>query len=208
MYIDTTTYKLSEENYVSQGTKKNKIIIGLTYTNDMKHYDGWVKRLNGKYKNTAMFTVKLDGKVCQHFSPNYFSDYMSDLKLNENTITILLENEGWLVKDLTDENKYINYVGHIYNRKDSIIERPWRNQKYWAPFTDQQMGSVVKLVSELCDNFDIPIETVSHNTNFDEAYEFNGILYRSNFEKHYTDITPAWDCQKFKDKLEKNEQHE
>lgn len=205
MDIDSTTYKLSDKNYIHQGTKKNKIIIGSTYSTEMKHYIGWKKRLNGGYVNTAMFTITLDGKIYQHFSPNYYSNFMLDPMLVESSVTILLENEGWLIKDLNDENRYINYVGHIYNREDSIIEKSWRNQKYWAPFSNKQMEATLDLVTELCVEFEIPLNVVSHNTNFDEAYDFNGVLYRSNFERYYTDISPAWDCQTFKDKIEKKE---
>tara|TARA_R100000908_G_scaffold23482_1_gene9511 strand:+ start:19503 stop:20129 length:627 start_codon:yes stop_codon:yes gene_type:complete len=207
MIINTKRYKLTKKNYIPQGTKKNKIVIGVTYSNNMSHYTGWSNRNNGAYTRTAMFTVSMDGKVYEHFSPNYFSDFMLKPDLNESSITILLENEGWLIKDLTNENKYINYVGHIYNRKDSVINKRWRNQTYWAPFTDKQVDSTIKLVAELCKNFNIPMNVVSHNTNLDDAQNFNGVLYRSNFEKYYTDITPAWDFKYFKNKLEKNKQH-
>lgn len=208
MNIDSTTYKLGEDNYICQGTKKDRIIIGSTYSTNMQHYKGWVKRSNGKYDKTAMFTIDFEGNVYQHFSPNYFSNFMDDPELIESSITIVLENEGWLVKDLGDKNKYINYIGHIYNRKDSVIEKQWRNQKYWAPFTEKQIEATVYLVTELCGNFNIPLDVISHNTNFDEAHDFNGILYRSNFEKYYTDISPAWDCKNFKDKLEKKKQND
>jgi len=203
MTIDLDTYKLTENNYTNQGTKKNRIIIGSTYSTGMDHYNGWLTRLNGNYSRTAMFTIGMNGEIYQHFSPNFFSDFMFDPLLNETSITILLENEGWLVKDLTNENKYINYVGHIYNRKDSVIEKRWRGQLYWAPFTNKQVKSTLDLIVELCDNFNIPMDAIPHNTNFDGATDFNGILYRSNFESHYTDISPGWDCKKFKDKLDK-----
>ena len=207
MTFDFDTYKLTKSNYTPQGTTKSKIVIGSTYSTGMSHYNGWVNRLNGNYTKTAMFTVSINGTVYQHFSPLFFSNLMLEPELNENSITILLENEGWLVKDLTNENRYINYVGHIYNRKDSVIEKRWRGQTYWAPFTNKQVTSTVELIVELCENFDIQMEVVSHNTNFDNAYDFNGILYRSNFEQHYTDISPAWDCRRFKAKLDKNKQN-
>ena len=89
--IDDTTYSLSENNYIPEGTSKDKIVIGITNTLNMTHYKGWTKRFNGNYKNTAMFTVKLDGKIYQHFSPNYFSNYMGENNLTEKTITILLD---------------------------------------------------------------------------------------------------------------------
>ena len=34
--------------------------------------------------------------------------------------------------------------------------------------------------------------------------EFNGVLYRSNFEKHYTDVSPAWNFDSFKKMVEQN----
>lgn len=203
--IDDVTYKLDDKNYFSEGTSKDKIVIGITNTLNMSHYNGWTKRFNGKYKNTAMFTIKLDGKIYQHFSPNYFSNYMGDSDLIERTITIVLENEGWLNKDLSSKNKYINYVGHIYNRTDSVIEKNWRGQKYWAPFTKEQINATVKLTSKLCEQFNIPVKAMSHNTNLVNPFSFKGVLYRSNFNKFYTDITPAWNCKEFKNKLEKHE---
>ena len=205
MSIDNTTYKLNEKHYIAEGTDKNRIVLGLTYCTGMKHYNSWLNRYNGKYAKTAMFTIGLNGKIYEHFSPNYYSNYMMDNKLNENTITILLENEGWLVKDLINENQYINYIGYIYNREDTIVEKSWRNQKFWAPFSDKQIKSTIELTTKLCNNFKIPIKAVSHNTNFDGAYDFNGVLYKSNFKKYYTDISPAWDCEQFKNKLEKHE---
>ncbi len=204
MKIDLETHKLSEDNYILQGTKKNRIIIGNTFSTNMKHCIGWNKRWNGNYTRTAMFTIDIKGKVFQHFSPLYFSNFLDNDDLNETSISILLENEGWLIKDLSNENKYINYVGHIYSRKDSVIEKRWRNHTYWAPYSNKQEESLYKLVKELCDEFDIPLKVIGHNTNFDGAEEYYGILYKSNFEKYYTDISPAWDCVNFKNKIEIN----
>ena len=208
MTINTDDYKLDTSNYIPQGTKKNKIVIGSTYSTKMKHIEGWKTRCNGNYTKTAMFTIGIRGEIYQHFSPNYFSDFMLNPDINETSITILLENEGWLTKDLSNENKYINYVGHIYNRKASIVEKRWRNQNYWAPFTNKQYDAAAELVVELSRGFNIPLDIIAHNTNFDEAPDFEGILYRSNFEKFYTDISPAWDCELFINKVEKKENNE
>lgn len=206
MIIDDKTYSLSDSNYVKDATVKNRIIIGHTFSKNMNHFKGWEIRMNGKYKKTAMFTVTLKGDIYQHFSPNYYSTIFGDINLNESSISILLENEGWLIKDLNSENKFINYVGHIYNRKDSVVEKRWRNHTYWAPYSEEQENSLYELVKELCDNFEIPLRAIGHNTNFETVKSYHGILYKSNFEKYYTDISPAWDCLKFKDKIElKNE---
>jgi hypothetical protein len=58
------------------------------------------------------------------------------------------------------------------------------------------------LVKKLCEEYKIPLNVVSHNTGFKDANKYEGVLYRSNFEKHYTDISPTWDFEKFKNKLE------
>jgi len=202
LIIDKESYKLSEKNYNNEVTVKKKIVIGNTFSTDMRHCIGWNKRWNGRYTKTAMFTIDVEGNIYQHFSPNYYSNFLDDIFLSESIISIVLENEGWLMKDLKGENKYINYVGHIYNRKDSVFEKRWRNHKYWAPYTQKQKDSTYKLVKQLCLEFDIPLKVINHNTNFDGVESYNGILYKSNFEKYYTDVSPAWDCLEMKNKIE------
>lgn len=196
-------YKLPDKNYINEETEKTRIVIGNTFSVDMNHYLGWTKRLNGGFKRTANYTVMLDGTVHEHFSPKYYSTYLNDKNLNKTSIIILLENQGWLVKDLFDENKYISYVGHIYNGSD-VTEKRWRNYKYWSTYSESQMESLSGLVKKLCNDFKIPLKVVSHNTNFEGVEKYNGITYRSNFEKFYTDVNPTWDFTKFKDNIELN----
>ncbi len=209
LIIDKETYKLTKNNYCDQITNKKRIVIGNTYNSDMKHYKGWLNRWNGKYSKTAMFTIDVNGDIYQHFSPNNFSNFLDNFSLNETTISILLENEGWLTKsdekDLgeeIEENKYLNYIGHIYNRKDSIVEKRWRNHTFWAPYSQKQKVAAYKLVKQLCIEFNIPLKAIAHNTSFDTVEEYEGVLYKSNFEKYYSDISPAWDCLEMKNKIE------
>lgn len=196
-------FKLPEKNYIPIESNKKRIVIGNSFSVDMNHYIGWVTRLNGNFKRTANYTIELNGNVHEHFSPKYYSNYLNDNKLDNTIISIILENEGWLNKDLFNENKYINYVGHIYNREE-VVEKRWRNFKFWAPYTDEQMESLTKLVKQLCNDFNIPLNVVSHNTGFKDANKYEGVLYRSNFEKYYTDISPTWDFTTFKNKIEIN----
>lgn len=196
-------YKLTNRNYIEEETEKIRIVIGNTFSVNMNHFNGWTKRLNGEFKRTANYTVKLDGSVYEHFSPKYYSNYLNDKNLNKGSIIVLLENQGWLVKDLFNENKFINYVGDIYNG-DDVIEKRWRDYKYWSSYSDSQMISLSELVKKLCSDFNIPAKVVSHNTNFDGIEKYSGITYRSNFEKFYTDVNPNWDFMKFKNNIELN----
>ena len=127
--INKETYQLTDKQYSNVKTIKKRIVIGNSFSVDMNHYSGWLNRYNGKYKRTAMYTISLDGEIYEHFSPEYHSEIIGNKEFDESTITILLENEGWLIKDLNDENRYITYVGNIYNRIDEVFVKKWRHNK-------------------------------------------------------------------------------
>ena len=202
--IDDKSYVLDDNKFTKKITPKTRIVIGNTFLTKMKHYIGWNNRHNGKYNKCAMFTIRLDGIIFQHFSPKYFSNFMDNYNINKSTITIVLENEGWLTRDLNYKNKFVNYVYDIYNRDELVFEKKWRNYEYWAPYTIKQEESLSGLINKLCDDFNIPKMVIEHNTSFDDATEFNGVLYRSNFGKYYTDVSPAWNFGSFKKMVEQN----
>ena len=201
--INNQTYKLSQNNYIERHHSKQQIVLGNTFSEHMNHVNGWKTRNGGKFKRVSTYTIDFYGNIHQHYPPEYYSHYFNITGVDEHIITISIENEGWLVKDIVND-EYINYVGNIYNRKDDVIEKSWRGQKFWAPYTNNQLDSTVKLCKYLCDTFGISKETVSHNTKFDDVHEFIGVTYKSNFGKHYTDLSPAWDYNTFKNKLETN----
>jgi len=204
MKIDETSYTLSENNYIGAQTIKKQIVIGHTSTDRMKHFTKWTNRMNGKYKKTAPYTIDSKGNIFNHFDPIYFSEILGNLELDKKSIVILLENDGWLAKD-EEKNRFINWIGHIYNKPDKVIEKRWRGYTYWAPYSEKQLTSTINLVNKLCDEFYIPKFATPHNTKIEDLDNFNGVLYKSNIEKHYTDLSPAWNCEEFKHKLEKNE---
>lgn len=199
--INNQTYKLGPSNYIERHHSKTQIVIGNTFSENMNHFNGWKTRHGGKFKRTASFTIDLYGNIYQHYSPEYYSRFLEIKGVDEHIIPILIENEGWLTKDI-ETNEYINYVGNTYNRKEDVIEKCWKEQKYWAPYLEAQMNSAVKLSEYLCKMFGIPLEAVDTNVKFDGAYDFNGVVYKSNLNRHYNDVSPAWDSVEFKNKLE------
>lgn len=202
MKIDKETYKLGNKNFIKKETFKERIVLGNSFATDMNHFIGWNERWFGQYTKTANYTIKFNGDIVEHFSPKYYSNFLNDDFINRTTISIILENEGWLLNDLFENNKYVNYVGEIYKRDKPVIDKKWRNYRFWAPYTDEQVESTVELVTYLCGEYDIPLKVIGHNTNFSESNLFNGILYKSNFERYYTDINPAWNFTEFKKKVE------
>lgn len=201
MIIDDTTYKLPTDNYILLKCDKKRIVIGHTFNHNMQHFIGWKHRHNGRHKRTAAFTIDAAGSVYKHFEPQFTSKYFNDVELDTKSIVILLENDGWLLKDITN-NEFITWIGYIYKEPNEIVEKKWRNHNLWCPYTKEQFQSAQDLVKVLCNEFSIPLASISHNTKVDDIKDYEGIIYKSNLNKNNTDLSPAWDFQNFKNKIE------
>lgn len=201
MILDETKYVLSENNYIKEETQKTQIVIGHTFNSQMRHFFGWQHRYNGKYKKTAAFTIDAAGLIYRHFDPIYKSNFFDSDDLNNKTIVILLENYGSLSKD-NEKKGYITWLGDIYNKSKEVVDKRWRNNRYWDPYTTEQVDSCLNLVRKLCDEFNIPKKVISHNTKIDNLFDYSGILYKSNLDKKFTDLNPSWGFDIFKEKLE------
>lgn len=194
MKIDET-YLLPKLNYIEIESIKKQIIIGNTFNYDMRHIVGWLNRFNGKYKKTAAFTIDAAGIVYKHFEPSYQSEYFNDLELNNKSIVILLENEGWLTNN-GENNQFISWLGHIY-KGEKVFHKKWRDYSHWSPYSEEQINSTILLAKKLCNEFLIPVTAMTHNTKVEDLEDYKGILYKSNLSKHYTDVSPAFDFDYF-----------
>jgi N-acetyl-anhydromuramyl-L-alanine amidase AmpD len=202
MILDTESYVLSKNNYIEVETTKKRIVLANTFNNGMNHFIGWKLRYGGKYKKTAPYTISKDGTVYRHFDPKFCSRFFTDNDLNATSIVVLIENEGWLTKYF-NEDKFIGIIGNIYSQDNEIYEKKWRTINHWLKYSDEQFYSCIELVKKLCIDFNIPLSTIGHNTMVDNIQNYSGIIYRSNLERHYTDLNPSWDFQTFKNKIEK-----
>jgi N-acetyl-anhydromuramyl-L-alanine amidase AmpD len=200
--IDNLKYKLPRTNYFKKVYKKTQIVIGHTASKDMNHYKGWLNRHNGHYKNTAAFTIDIAGNIHQHFNPKYFSNFIGDTKHNQKVISIVLENEGWLTKSITS-GIFTTWIGDEYS--DDVTIRYWRGEMYWANYSELQMSSLIHLIKELSLNFNISLQTIGHNTKVDDIYDYKGIIFRSNFSKEFKDLSPAFNYETLKNKIENYE---
>ena len=201
MVIDDEKYLLDEKNYYTTEFEKRQIVLANTFSEKDKHIIGWKKRMGGEYKKTSPFTVFRDGTIYQHYTPTKYSDFLGNKSVDKKIIVVLMENQGWLEKDLINES-YFNWVGNIYNRKKSVFEKRWRGFTFWDSYTNKQMESCVDLIKHLCDTYNIPKKCVGHNTFIDGIEYFEGIVYRSNYYKESTDLNPSWDFNKFKKLIE------
>ncbi len=202
MEIDFETYKLNEDNFYKKDFQKTQIVLGNTFNNHMKHINGWKHRNLGNYKNTSTFSIDRKGNIYQHYDPIYYSDFIGNKHNDKKIISILIDNIGWLYKDSIN-NKYIDWVGNIYNRKTTILEKRWRGYNYWETYSIKQFNSTINLINYICEKYNIKKSVVGHNTYIEEISFHEGIAYRSNYSKYMTDLNPAWDYLKFKNKIEK-----
>lgn len=200
MTIDNLTYVLNEKNYYSSEHDKKQIVIGNTFNTKMDHFIGWQNRLMGNYKKVANFTIDTEGKIYQHFDPKYYSDFLPNSIYNKQIISVVLVNQGWLEYDIK-EKKYFNSLGN-YHQGESVTERRWRNHTFWDNYTDSQTESLVDLTKYLLEKYKITKNILGHNTYIREIYNFEGITYRSNWIKDCTDLSPSFDFDIFKYKVE------
>lgn len=178
------------------GKQKKKKQIILTHTSrDAEEYLSMIKnRMNGGFNRIPHFIITKDGSVIQKMGTQSFSYYFDEININRNSVIISLENLGWLEK-VPVKNYYTNWNGNIYNGKP--YEKKWRDYFFWEPYTDQQVKSLASLCKNIVDEHKIEKKCVGHNTTIKDIERMGGIVSKSNFDKRYTDLSPAFDFEKF-----------
>jgi hypothetical protein len=193
--INNTTYPLLENNFRKEVYQKTQIVVGGSGRKDMRHYYGWINRRNGNYKKTATYTIDKDGKIYEHYDPKYYSDFLG-CEQDKCNISVVLVNEGWL--KLNEMNVFVDWLGHTYSKNNGLLEKNWRNHKYWVKYTDEQFDSLKYLIEYLCNQFHIQYDFMGHNVYDENADIFKGVTFRSNYFKDITDVSPAFDLEKIK----------
>lgn len=192
--IDIFTTDQGEVN-----NNKSKIVLTHTGRNSINYIQSLKYRNNKKYEKIPNFIVNRDGKIIQTLSPEKYLKYFSSNKMNIDSVVISLENLGWLEK-VPLKKSHINWIGDIYN--GDIFERKWRDYIFWQPYTMEQIDSCVLLCRKLSEEMSIKLNCVGHNTKINGAERYEGILTKSNFELHNTDVSPAFNFELFIKKIE------
>jgi N-acetyl-anhydromuramyl-L-alanine amidase AmpD len=191
--IDKDTYVLNNTNFYNKTFKKTQIVIGHSGRKDMRHFESWLNRRNGKYRKTSPFSIDSNGNIYQHFDPSYYSDFLGG-EQDKNIISITLVNQGWL--KLNENNVYVDWLGHIYSKETGVVEKNWRDYRYWCRYSDEQLESLKKLIIYLCDKFDIEKNIITNNVYNENTDIFKGVVFRSNYFKDLTDVSPAFEIEK------------
>ena len=199
--IDKKTYQLNEDQYYTEKIRKEKIIIGHSYSPDIKFANGWLTREGGKYKNVSHFTIEKDGATHQHIDPSFYCDFLKKKMIDKSSISITLVNEGWLIDN---GSVFVDWANREYiGDGGDIISKKWRKKQYWSPYGEEQIDALNDLCLYLTNKFGIERNVMEHNVSDKVALTFKGVSFRSNFLTEHTDISPAFDIVNFTDLIKK-----
>lgn len=192
--IDKKKYKIGEDNYIKKKTKKELIIIGDTCRSDSNHIIRMQQKDFGNSREWNTFTISRDGKIYQHYNPDYYSNYSGDSKIDKRSISILFENMNYL--NVVDD-KYFNWINEECKDINNIYKKYWKSGYYWEKYTEEQYISFVDLLVDLFDKYkDIPNRIIPSNLYESESYTYKGVLSRSNISKEEVDVNPSFDYKK------------
>ena len=194
--------------YYEQKEKKQAIVVHFT----AGYLKGDLASLCKQSNHVSVpYLIARNGNIYQLFDPDYWAYHLGkgavggNSNLSMRTVPIEISNIGYLVED-GDNLKTI--YGDIYCSKSETsyytkIDSPFRNQKYFATFTDVQYNSLNDLLRYLCGKYNIPREFIQGTARFKvfstktDARNFRGICTHINFrDSGKWDIGPAfdWDC--------------
>jgi N-acetyl-anhydromuramyl-L-alanine amidase AmpD len=179
--------------------KKNQIILTHTGRNVENYLVSLRYRYNGKFDRIPNYVINKNGDILQLLNDIEHTNYFKEPNINRNGIIICLENLGWLEKEPL-ENQYVNWIGDIYNGKP--FERKWRDYFFWDKYTEEQINSLVILCNTIIKEKRMSKDLIGHNTKVRNVEMFEGIVTRSNFDLNITDLSPAFDFEKFRKKLD------
>jgi N-acetyl-anhydromuramyl-L-alanine amidase AmpD len=182
--------------------KKRQIVLCHSFRPAENFLNSLKYRKNGSYDKIPNYFITKEGNVLNLISDDSYTNYFDDQEVNRNSIIICLENLGWLQKTPLGLS-YSNWIGDIYSK--SIFQKKWKDKLYWEPYSEEQLNSLVELSKKLLVKFSIDNKFIGHNTKVDGVKLFNGIVCRSNYNSRYTDISPAFDYEKFKNLIENDE---
>lgn len=172
---------------------KKKIIIGSTFSEEVNtNYEYLLK--NGVTIGIPHYYIKKTGKVINIIDTDKVSRF-TQTELDHSSISIMLENSGYLTFNFLDGEFYDAY-GDIYRNTD-FIEKVWRNKMYWVNYKKKQITALKKLCSSLCLTHNIKPTVAENNIKCKDNLKKN-ILSRSNVSQMYLDLNPTFNFEELK----------
>jgi len=185
-----------DNTFNSIKTRKTQIMLGHTSRNIDDYVKSVELRHNGNYKNSPHYVISKSGVKTNIIKPEYTTNFFGYKDVDNNIVTVLLENEGWLAPK-KNNHRLCDWLGNIY--KGEVFEKKWRNKFFWSTYTDKQVEALISLLDVLCDDLNIKKEFIGHNVRVEGVQKFKGIVSRSNYSEYFTDLSPAFNFEKIKE---------
>jgi N-acetyl-anhydromuramyl-L-alanine amidase AmpD len=174
--------------------KKNQIVLCHTSRTLFDYMVSIKFRFGGKPIRLPHYIISRDGRILRLLDEELNGYFTNNDRINSKSIVVCLENLGWLEKEPL-KHHHINWIGNIY--KEKVFDRKWRDYFFWHPYTDIQVEKTAELCLELTKKHKIEKNFIGHNTKVKGVESFIGIITRSNFDEFATDLSPAFDFEKF-----------
>lgn len=186
------------ETNFKDGLEKTQIVLTHTSRTLFDYMVSIKFRFGGKPIRLPHYLIGRDGKVIKLLDDTSNGRFTNNDRVNNKGIIISLENLGWLEKEPL-KHHHINWIGNIY--KEKVVSRKWRDYFFWQPYTDIQLEKTAEICKVLTEKCNIKLNCVGHNTKVKGIESYLGIITRSNFDEFATDISPAFNFEKFNNLL-------
>jgi len=195
---------LSKEYFQTDCTSLKKQIV-LHHTVSSKGKGQYVKDAFsndcGKSKIAVPFVIDASGLIYELFDSKYFAYHlgitgMDNIPLCKKSIGIELVNEGGLIKK--DDGKFYWFDGK-YEYKGEVYTGTFRDYKYFAKYTNEQLQATAELIKLLCSQYRIKKDLVTRFDYDKNLISHEGIIMHCNVRGDKTDLSPAFDIMKLKE---------
>jgi N-acetyl-anhydromuramyl-L-alanine amidase AmpD len=174
--------------------KKNQIVLCHTSRTLFDYMVSIKFRFGGKPIRLPHYIISRDGRILKLIDEELNGYFTNNDRINAKSIVVCLENLGWLEKEPLKQH-HINWIGNIY--KEKVFDRKWRDYFFWHPYTEIQIEKTAELCLELMEKYKIEKNFIGHNTKVKGVESYMGIITRSNFDEFATDLSPAFNFEKF-----------
>jgi hypothetical protein len=143
-----------------------------------------------------MFTISREGNIYQHFSDDYYSNFLENEEWDKKIISIVLENMGLLYQI---DNKYYNFLNECCD-DELVVEKKWLEFIFWEKYNNKQIRSFIDLSYFLSNKHQIPLNLIDFFNYHKDTTKFKGIVFHSNYYDQSTTINPTFDVEIFNKK--------
>lgn len=197
-----TNIKINKKDFLTKNHYKTKLPKQqIIIANSLRMKDNHLVRLKykdfGKSKKWSTFTIRRNGEVLQHFSDKNHSDFIGIKEVDIKSITITLENMGWLRKI---DDVYYNWINEICDKKD-VGRKNYMGYEYWHKYTEKQIDSLVELCDYLSEKHNILKSVIDFHHYHKDIKKYKGIVFKSNHIENSTDSNPLLDIKTIKNRL-------